>query len=55
MTFSKEYYVVDGRAKEVDAQGNSQVCPGLATPLAANTLSFKCDFSISTSRSSVIL
>ena len=30
VSFSKEYYVVDGRAKEVDAR----VCPGLATALA---------------------
>ena len=30
VSFSKEYYVVDGRAKEV----NARVCPGLATALA---------------------
>ena len=29
----EEYYVPDGRAKEVDAWANARVCPGLATPM----------------------
>ena len=32
MSFSEEYYVAEGRVKEVDVRISAQVCPGLATP-----------------------
>ena len=32
-SFSEEYYVAEGRVKEVNAWISAQVCPGLATPL----------------------
>ena len=33
VSFSEEYYVADGRAKEVDAWASARICLGLAMPL----------------------
>ena len=41
VSFSEEFYVADGRLKEIDAQlqANVRVCSGLGTPLLMCTFS----------------
>ena len=42
LNFFKEYYVADGREKDIDTWTNALVYPGLAMPLADTLYLSKC-------------